>query len=344
MTTLDDKTRQQLRTMQRREKDVRRMKKITILLMLDGGFTAEQIAFSFGIDDATVYRYMQSYEKATAVGDYLQDNYLPYDGKLTEAQQQALANDLRTQLFRTAKEVAAFVKERFAVTYTASGIRPLLRRMGFVYKKTRLFSSKADPQKQEAFLEEFDALIEGCSEADEIYFSDAVHPQHNTRVCSGWIASGEDFEIESNTGRDRVNINAALNAFDVTDVVVREDASINAQSTIALYQQLEQRHRAGTIYVICDNARYYRSKIVQQWLATSRVVQVFLPTYSPNLNLIERLWKFLRKKVIDTVFYPTKELFRESVMGFFKELKKYKSELESLLTLNFHVAEVSQTT
>jgi transposase len=330
--------------MQRRENDARRMKKITILLMLDGGFTAEQIAFSFGIDDSTVYRCIESFENATVLGDYLQDGYLPYEGKLTEAQQRDLAEELRSRLYRTAKEVVQLVKERFRVSYTPSGIRPLLQRMGFVYKKTRLVGTKADPVEQEAFLKQFDQLVASCSEADEIYFSDAVHPQHNTRSCSGWIASGEDFEVESNTGRDRVNINGALNAFDVTDVVVRTDESINAQSTIELYKQLEHRNRTGTIYVICDNARYYRSRLVQQWLATSRVVQVFLPSYSPNLNLIERLWKFVRKNVIDAVFYPTKEMFRESVMGFFKELKKYKSELESLLTLNFHIAQVSQTT
>ena len=68
-----------------------------------------------------------------------------------------------------------------------------------------------------------------------------------------------------------------------------------------------------------------------------------MPSYSPNLNLIERLWKFLRKKVIDAEYYSSKQLFRDAVMGFFKEIKHYKSELESLLRLNFRVLSSSHT-
>ena len=185
---------------------------------------------------------------------------------------------------------------------------------------------------------EMQELLEACKQADVVYFSDAVHPQHNTRACYGWIKSGKTFEVESNTGRDRVNINAALNAHDVCDVVMREDESINAESTIALYEQLQEHHREGRIHVICDNAKYYRSRAVKEWVENSRIVQVFLPSYSPNLNLIERLWRFFRKKVTDTEFYPTKEKFREAVRRFFNDIEQHRSELESLLTLNFRVA------
>lgn len=135
-----------------------------------------------------------------------------------------------------------------------------------------------------------------------------------------------------------MNINAALNAHDVCDVVMREDESINAQSTIALYEQLQEHHPKGRIYVICDNAKYYRSKVVKEFVEQSRIVQVFLPSYSPNLNLIERLWRFFRKEVTDKEFYPTKEKFREAVRRFFDDIEQYRSELESLLTLNFRVA------
>jgi len=60
------------------------------------------------------------------------------------------------------------------------------------------------------------------------------------------------------------------------------------------------------VYVLCDNARYYKNKDLAAWLTGTRLVQFFLPTYSPHLNLIERLWKFLRQKIIDTQFYRTK--------------------------------------
>ena len=65
------------------------------------------------------------------------------------------------------------------------------------------------------------------------------------------------------------------------------------------------------------------------------IVQVFLPPYSPNINLIERLWKFMRKKAIDPIFYRTKEKFRLGILSFFENIAQYETELKSLLTLNF---------
>ena len=91
------------------------------------------------------------------------------------------------------------------------------------------------------------------------------------------------------------------------------------------------------MYVICDNARYYKNKVVTAWLVDQRLVQVFLPPYSPNLNLIERLWKFLRQKIINTAFYRTKGQFKTAVLNFFDRLPEFGQELASRLTLKFHI-------
>src|SRR5690606_1161939 len=121
-----------------------------------------------------------------------------------------------------------------------------------------------DTEAQEAFVKQFEALIEEAEasveadcEAMAVYFSDAVHPQHNTRSCYGWIASAEEFAVSSTTGRERVNLNGALNALEPSDVVMREDQTINAESVIGLYEQLQAGHPSGRIIVICDNARYH---------------------------------------------------------------------------------------
>ena len=130
----------------------------------------------------------------------------------------------------------------------------------------------------------------------------------------------------------------ALNALDQTDVHMVEADRINAQCTQELYEKLIKKHpQAKTIYVIQDNARYYRNKHLRQWIEETPIQQVFLPPYSPNLNLIERLWKFLRKKVINTHFFRTKQRFRQAILEFFHNIEQYKDELESLLTLNFHL-------
>ncbi len=87
-----------------------------------------------------------------------------------------------------------------------------------------------------------------------------------------------------------------VNAHDPTDVVIEESASINAQSTIALLKKLEQKNKSlQHIFVVADNARHYRNRTVKAFLKTSKVQIIFLPPHSPNLNLIERLWRFLKK-------------------------------------------------
>ena len=119
-----------------------------------------------------------------------------------------------------------------------------------------------------------------------------------------------------------MNINGRVNAGDVTDVITVDSERINAQSTKDLYQlALEKNPKAKKVIIISDNAKYYKNNELKEWLKGTIITQIFLPPYSPNLNLIERLWRFLRKKVIDTEFYRTKELFREAINKFFKTLK-----------------------
>ena len=180
MIELDNETRFELRQMQRREKDKRRFIKITVILMLDGGISVEDITYTFGIDASTIYRYAEKYRSSKRIEDYLRDEYTAYSGKLTAEQLTEMAATLRQQLHRTAKEVVALLKERFAVSYTETGILPVLASLGFVYKKTRQASLKVTSEQQEAFLEEFNELVEHSEAQDSFYFSDAVHPQHNT--------------------------------------------------------------------------------------------------------------------------------------------------------------------
>ena len=99
---------------------------------------------------------------------------------------------------------------------------------------------------------------------------------------------------------------------------------------------------ASCIYIISDNAKYYHNRELKEWAENSRIKQIFLPPYSPNLNLIERLWKFLRKKVINTGFYRNKAEFRLAIKKFFAKIGDYREELESLLTLKFRLVN-SQT-
>jgi transposase len=89
--------------------------------------------------------------------------------------------------------------------------------------------------------------------------------------------------------------------------------------------------------VICDNARHYRSKQVNEYLKDSKIKLIFLPPYSPNLNLIERYWKYFKKNILYDTYYATFNEFRYACEDFFADCCSHVEQLRSLLTENLQI-------
>jgi len=319
-------------------RDKREADRIKAVVLLCTGWTAEEVAEVLFVEPNTVRNHFKCYregglEALAGIGTGVGGSACALN-----AEQLAILDvHLQENLYLSAKAIAHWVEETFDVSYTESGMTAVLHRLGYVYKKPKLVPGKADPQAQKEFLVEYENINRNKGENDPVYFMDAVHPQHNPVIACGWIKRGEEQDVPSNTGRRRVNINGAIDLQSL-EPVVRFDDTINADSTIALFKQLEILNvLAVCIYVICDNARYYHSKAVQEYLKTSRIKLVFLPPYAPNLNLIERLWKFFKKKILYNHYYETFDEFRAACDEFFRNPRKYHRELRSLLTENFAI-------
>ncbi len=334
---LTSKEVQELRRIQKKEKfQRRRFIKATVLLMLHKQFPIEDICDSLSLDDNTIYRYAEAFREKGLEG-YLTDNYVGCQGKLTSQEERLLAAHLEENLYADCKSICAYVWETFGVKYSISGMRDLLHRLGFVYKKAKAVPGKADEEQQRAFLEKtLPGMLEEVKAGKaEVYYMDGTHPTHNTGGVQGWIRKGENFNMNCNSGRQRVNINAAVRATKPEHIVYDVAESINAQSTQRLGRKLLRKHPRKKIYLICDNARYYHCSWLQEWAKEQRIEFVFLPSYSPNLNITERLWWLLKKEVINPIYYDTYSKFRDSIIHFLENIKDYKEEVRSLLTLNF---------
>jgi transposase len=317
-------------------KDKRAADRIKAVYSLGMGFSVEDVMSILMLDEETLRNYVKRYQSG-GINALITDHYLGSFSKLSAIQLQGLTAHLEQNTYITVEAVIAHVEETYDVLYSVSGMTDLLHRLKFTYKKSKLVPAKADKEKQEHFLKQLEELRASKDKDDPILYMDGVHPQHNTMLAYGWIKKGQDNIIKSNTGRQRININGALDA-ETHAVITREDERINAQSTIALLEQIEAAYPlAAIIYVICDNARYYRSKLVGQFLETSKIQLIFLPSYSPNLNLIERLWKFMKKKVLYNKYYEKFDVFKQTALVFFENIQQYKTELDSLLTNNFRV-------
>lgn len=316
-------------------RDTREAYRLHAMILLGTGWRVKDFAEALLIDPDTVRSHCQRFREG-GITALLHLNYVGSDAWLDARQLQELDQHLRRTLYLTAAEVAGYVQARWGVCYTLSGMTALLHRLDYVYKKATLEPGKRPaPEIQQAFVEKYATLKAEKAPDEVIYFVDAVHPQHNPIMGYGWIKRGQEQTIPSNTGRQRLNINCAINIATLS-AEMRFDDTINAASTIALFQQLEAANpTASRIIVICDNARYYKAKLVSAYLENSRIDVVSLPPYCPNLNLIERLWKFFKRQVLHNQYYETFEKFKDACKEFFAEFDVFAPQLRTLLTENF---------
>jgi transposase len=333
---LTEKQVSEFKKIHKQTKIVRNADRIKAILMLNNEYSYEQIAEILMLDGETVRKWHKIFE-TYGLTELLADHYLGSQPKLCIKVQNELSKHLENNIYLSAKAVKQHVEKKYSVMYTSKGITDLLHRMGFTYKKPKHLPGKLNRDAQEKFVIEYKKLKRDKSAEDHIYFMDGTHPMHNSQLAYGWIRKGKDKFVKANTGRERLNLNGA---YDIENhkVLVREDKSINAQSTIALLKQLTLKQRKGILYIFLDNARYYRSKMVQKFLQKNNRIQFkFLPSYSPNLNLIERLWKWIKKKVSYNDYFEKFSKFREKIFGYFENIKLYNDELKPLMSEKFQL-------
>jgi transposase len=324
--------------MMRRQLNSTVHRRMNVLLLLDDGWEPRRIAEALYMDEGSVAQHRRRYETQGREGVERLD-YVGRLAALSPEQQAQLAKYVDAQVPLTSKEVCAYCARALGVTYTPNAMTKLLKRLGFVHKKPKCVPAKADERVQREFVARtLLPLMQAANNDAPIYFVDATHPMYSGRAACGWMRKGAARELKSPHGRLRLNINGALCWHDRT-ILRREEEKITSSAMIDLFEDVAARHPTATlISVVLDNAKYNRSRELKQWFARQacRVRPVYLPSYSPNLNMIERFWRFMKSKVLDNRYFPKFVDFCHAFNEFFDSIGKWKSELESLLTPRFH--------
>jgi transposase len=231
-------------------------------------------------------------------------------------------------------------------------MRKLLHRLGCSFHKVSGFLFKADQEQQKEFVAEYEEDKDKVqSEGWRRYFLDGVHPLYGLEVvfyC--WLLAGQRFEVGVGGGRKRLNILGAYCPDDQEYLDRRyTDHNLNAASVIELFTLMMAKHPQTRYFrIYLDNARYQHAKILKEWIARTRKETGVtfdlrhLPAYSPNLNLIERLWKFLRKEALQK-WHPTFEEMQQAVADVLDNLPQYRQQLETLMTERFHLTPAVST-
>ena len=144
--------------------------------------------------------------------------------------------------------------------------------------------------------------------------------------------------LGSPCGRKRFSVLGALNAVTLEVLVVCTNGTIDSWSVVDMLWKFRKRYRKTGIPVsiVLDNARYQRCYLVQFAARLMNIELIFLPPYSPNLNLIERFWKLVKKKCLASKTYDSFEEFSLAIQSFIERAHlECPDELASLLTLKF---------
>lgn len=314
-----------------KRKDVKQAYKINAVILLGMGWTLEEVSEALLLDDDTLSNYVNHYRHG-GLSELIETHYKGSDGKLSKEQLSQLCEELDNTIYTNTKAICNYIEINFHQTYTISGVTDLLHRLNYVYKKPKLKPSNPDIEKQELFLKDYEKFMENKGKNEAVLFIDAVHPVHNSMASYGWIKKGVEKELKSNTGRARLNIHGAMNAETYETTIIASEENINSESTIQLFKYLESLYPlAVVIYVILDNAKYHFSKEVFEWVKTSKIKLLFLPPYSPELNLIERLWRVFNKNVLYNKYYEKFNDFKKACIGFFKNQEEYRDEILSIM-------------
>ncbi len=167
-----------------------------------------------------------------------------------------------------------------------------------------------------------------------MFFVDAAH--FVMAAFLGYLWSFTRLFVKSPSGRKRFNVLGAIDAISHELVMVCNDSYINSGSFCELLWKLNALDLDVPITLVLDNARYQKNKLVQILAAHFNIELLYLPSYSPNLNLIERLWKFVKKECLYSTYYPDFTLFKKAISNCLNHTHDlHKKELDSLLTLNF---------
>jgi transposase len=167
-----------------------------------------------------------------------------------------------------------------------------------------------------------------------VFFVDAAHFVYGTFLCCLWSIAR--IFVRAASGRQRFNVLGAWNAVTRQLIAVTNTTVVNTETMCELLRAIAAQKLAGPITVVLDNARYQRNQVVQALAAELGIRLLFLPPYSPNLNLIERLWGFAKRQSVYGKYHANFASFRKAIEATLSGISTtHAQKLETLMTLTF---------
>lgn len=312
------------------------------LLLKSFGWPHHQIAEMVGVHPNTVTAYFQKYVEGGV--EALKEILFYSPQSELWVWRATLKADFREHPPATIKEAADRIEKLTGIKRSCTQVRKFMHDIGIKRRKVGSIPAKADAAQQKAFLH--NKLEPKLNEARQgkrlVFFVDAAHFVFAPFL--GYLWSLTRLFVRAPSGRQRFNVLAAIDAVSHALITVTNETYINAQSVCSLLHLIAQTHAGLPITMVLDNAKYQRCAIVQQLALSLRIELLYLPPYSPNLNLIERLWKFVKKQCLRCKYYPDFLSFHTAISGFLETVHiRHQAQLATLLSHRFQDFNQDQT-
>jgi transposase len=323
--------------------DPRVQRKMEVLWLKSHGLNHDDIAAYADVSRRTVQRYLDEYLEG-GLPRLRRCRWHHPEGVLA-GHAATLGDYFRQHPPRCAKQARAIIEQQTGVRRGLSQVRHFLKdRLGLRWRKTGAIpvppkeTVEEHARKQAAFLrDELEPRLEQARRGRrQVYFVDAAHFVFAPFLGSLWCAAR--LFVRAASGRKRYNVLGALDAVSHRLIRVTNDGYINAESVCDLLRAVAGSAVGLPITLVLDNARYQKNALVQGLAASLGIELLYLPGYSPNLNLIERLWRFVRKQSLDSTYYEDFTQFQAAIDGCLSNLTTvHRADMDTLLTHNFQM-------
>jgi transposase len=312
--------------------------KMEVLYLKSQGLAHQEIRRLCHISKTTLTTYLRQYLEGGI--DRLQQLHYQGQPSALNAHASSVEAYFREHPPQCVAEAQAKIHELTGIHRSPSQIRAFLKRLGMQRRKVGFVPGKsADPDKiaeQEAFREQKldPLLVEAKAGRQAVFFVDAAHFVHTTYLGMLWCFTR--VFIPSPSGRKRFNVLGAINAVTQEIITITNEAYINAESVCQLLRKLAALGLDIPITLVLDNARYQKCAVVFEFAEELGITLLYLPAYSPHLNLIERLWRFVRKECLYSKYYADFTAFKSAIaMVIDTAPVAKKAQLASLMALKF---------
>lgn len=317
-------------------------RKMEVLWLKHHGETHERIARLAGISRSTVQRYLNAFLR----GGLDELRRCPWHGQPSalEDHRASLDDHFRQQPPRSVRDAQEIIYQRTGIRRGLTQVRRFLRRLGLQPRKVAAVpippkaTAAEHARTQRLFVDtQLEPLLaEARAGCRHVYFVDASH--FVFAAFLGWLWCTTRWFVRAASGRKRYNVLGALHAVSHRLIQVANHNYINAASVCDLLHAVAQASVGRPITLVLDNARYQKCALVQELAVTLGIELLYLPSYSPNLNLIERVWRLVKKQCLRAVYHSNYEAFTTAIDKCLGELDTtYKKDMDSFLAHNFQM-------